>query len=189
VVFSVVVFGGRCRWILLGPGLALALAGIFLVMTQGSELSPAGMLRHAVEDPRPFLLALLAAITWAAYSILTRRLAVRSGVESVAGFLAASGGALLVAHALSGRTPAGHWSAAALGEAAALGTATAVAYAGWDRAMREGDLLLVAACSFLTPLLSTTVSCLYLGVMPAPRLWTGCALLVVGSWLTWRGTR
>jgi len=60
------------------------------------------------------------------------------------------------------------------------------AYALWDRAMRRGNLLLVAACSYFTPLLSTLVSCGYLGVEPGGRLWLGCVVLVAGSLLTWR---
>jgi drug/metabolite transporter (DMT)-like permease len=52
--------------------------------------------------------------------------------------------------------------------------------------MRQGNLLLVVACSYLTPLLSTLVSCYYLGVSRGTRLWMGCLLLVLGSLVTWR---
>ena len=45
--------------------------------------------------------------------------------------------------------------------------------------------LLVAACSYLTPLLSCFVSCAYLKVWPGPRLWIACLLVVFGSILTW----
>lgn len=71
-------------------------------------------------------------------------------------------------------------------EAGVLGAITALAYALWDVAMRKGNLLLVAACSYLTPLLSTLVSCAYLKVMPGSQLWVGCALIVVGSLVSWR---
>ena len=50
----------------------------------------------------------------------------------------------------------------------------------------KGNLLLVAACAYFTPLLSTVVSCVYLQVLPGPNLWAGCALIVVGSLLSWR---
>jgi drug/metabolite transporter (DMT)-like permease len=78
------------------------------------------------------------------------------------------------------------WSAQAVVEAGVLGSITALAYALWDVAMRKGNLLLVAACSYLTPLLSTLVSFAYLNVMPGSRLWAGCALIVVGSLVSWR---
>ena len=67
-----------------------------------------------------------------------------------------------------------------------LGAATVLAYSCWDLAMRRGDILLVAAASYFTPLLSTLVSCLYLGIVPGAKLWLGCAVLVAGSLLSWR---
>lgn len=51
--------------------------------------------------------------------------------------------------------------------------------------MRRGNLLLVVAMSYFTPLLSTILSCAYLKVSPGPGLWLGCILLVGGSLLTW----
>jgi len=77
------------------------------------------------------------------------------------------------------------WSVQAVSEAGFLAAVTALAYGLWDWAMREGDLLLVAACSYLTPLFSTVLSCFYLHVAFSSRLWIGCGLLVIGSFLTW----
>ena len=99
-------------------------------------------------------------------------------------FVPATGVVLLVMRLFSPE-PAS-WSAQAVGEAGVLGAITALAYALWDVAMRKGNLLLVAACSYLTPLLSTLVSCAYLKVMPGSQLWVGCALIVVGSLVSWR---
>ena len=74
----------------------------------------------------------------------------------------------------------------ALGKASGLAAVTTLAYFLWDVSMRKGNLLLVVACSYFTPLLSTVVSCLYLRVSPSPKLWIGCLLLVSGSLITWR---
>ncbi len=78
------------------------------------------------------------------------------------------------------------WHLRAAGEASALGAITALSYVMWEAAMRRRNLLLVVACSYFTPLLSTAVSCLYLKVSPGPRLWIGGLLLVSGSVITWR---
>jgi drug/metabolite transporter (DMT)-like permease len=56
----------------------------------------------------------------------------------------------------------------------------------WDNAMRKGNIVLVAAASYLTPLFSTIVSCLYLAVVPGAKLWVGCGVLVLGSVLSWQ---
>ena len=66
------------------------------------------------------------------------------------------------------------------------GLVTAIAYGAWEHAMRRGNLVFITACSYFTPLLSTLVSCLRLGVVPGARLWVGCGLLVAGSLLSWR---
>ena len=67
-----------------------------------------------------------------------------------------------------------------------MGAGTVVAYSCWDLAMRRGDLVLVATASYFIPLLSTLVSCLYLGVAPGTRFWLGCLVLVAGSLLSRR---
>jgi drug/metabolite transporter (DMT)-like permease len=101
----------------------------------------------------------------------------------VALFIPATGLALLLLRFVAGESSA--WTLHAVGEAAVLATMTVLAYAFWDAAMRKGNLLLVAACSYFTPLLSTLVSCAYLRVVPQWRLWLGCLVLVTGSLLTW----
>ena len=47
--------------------------------------------------------------------------------------------------------------------------------------MRNGDLVLVASSSYFTPLLSTIVSSIYLGVAPGAKLWVGCGLVIAGA--------
>lgn len=53
-----------------------------------------------------------------------------------------------------------------------LGVATYLGYALWDTAMRQGNVVLV-------------VTCFYLAVVPGPKLWVGCVILIAGSMLSW----
>jgi len=164
------------------PGTALALMGVFLVMTQGAHVSWRSFVEHLQGNPVAYALALAAAISWALYSNLTRRW---SGPESdgAVGLFIPATGLILLALRLLTTEPTG-WSLRAVGEATGLAAVTTLAYFLWDVSMRKGDLLLVVACSYFTPLLSTAVSCLYLGVSPSPKLWIGCLLLVLGSLIT-----
>ncbi|MGP8235025.1 MAG: EamA family transporter [Limisphaerales bacterium] len=166
------------------PGTALALSGVFLVMTQGAHVSRMSWRDHLQNNPAAYALGLAAAISWALYSNLARRWAAPESGVAVELFLLATG-LVLLSLRLAISEPTG-WSFRAMGEASALAAATALAYALWDAAMRKGNLSLVAACSYLTPLLSTVVSCAYLKVSPSPKLWIGCLLLVSGSLITWR---
>ena len=182
ILLSLFLLKKRCRPLLV-PGTALALAGVCLVMTQGDRVSWRSILEHLQTNPVAYGFALLAAVSWALYSNLTRRWAGSGNNGAVELFIPATGLILLGVRLFSSEPTS--WSAQAIGEAGLLGAITAFAYALWDAAMRKGNLLLVAACSYFTPLLSTLVSCAYLKVMPSSKLWMGCLLLVAGSLVTW----
>ena len=183
VLFSVPLLKTRASlW--LAPGTALALSGVCLVMTQGAPVSWGSFRAHLQDNPAAYMLALAAAISWALYSNLARRWAGPESDGAVEFFLPATG-LVLLALCLVVREPTA-WTFRAVGEASSLAAITALAYVLWDVAMRKGNLLLVIACSYFTPLLSTVVSCAYLEVSPSPKLWIGCALLVSGSLMTWR---
>ncbi len=168
----------------LGPGTALALAGVFLVMVQGESFSWNSMTEHVRSNPAAYALVLAGAVAWALYSNLTRRWSGPEGGGAVDLFVPATGLLLLGLRLLVTEPTA--WSLRAGAEACGLSAVTTVAYFLWDFSMRRGNLPLVVACSYFTPLLSTLVSCAYLGVSPSPQLWAGCLLLVAGSLITWR---
>jgi drug/metabolite transporter (DMT)-like permease len=168
-------------WLILGT--ALALTGVLLVMTQGAHVSWASFHEHLRSNPAAYVLALAGAIAWALYSNLARRWSKPGGDGAVELFMPATGLVLLAMRFMT-TEPTG-WSVRAIGEASGLAVVTTLAYGLWDVAMRKGNLLLVVACSYFTPLLSTAVSCLYLKVSPSPTLWIGCLLLVSGSIMTW----
>ena len=181
--FSLALLKHRAGWAL-APGTAIALWGVLCVMTQNGTVSWASFRGHLTGNPAAYALALAAAVAWALYSNLTRRWSRPDQEGAVAWFIPATGLVLLTVRMF---TPeATHWSVLAALEAGFLGAVTALAYALWETAMRQGNLLLVAVCSYATPLLSTAISCAYLKVAPSPKLWLGCLLMVVGSIISWR---
>ena len=78
------------------PGTALALTGVFLVMTQGARLSWVSWRGHLQNNPSAYALALAAAIAWALYSNLARRWSEPESDGAVELFLPATGLVLLV---------------------------------------------------------------------------------------------
>jgi drug/metabolite transporter (DMT)-like permease len=170
--------------ILLFPGTALAMLGVFLVITHGTEMTPASFLRHLQTNPTAFVLAFVAAILWALYSTLTRRWSTKGGHGAVDVFLPVAGCVLLLLRLICPESTT--WSLQAAAEATVLGCISGVAYWLWDTAMRKGNVVFVAACSYFTPLLSSIISCAYLKIVPGPRLWIGCVLIVLGSLISWR---
>jgi len=182
VLFSLPLLNKRASlWLL--PGTALALTGVCLVMSQGADISWMSLREHWQGNPAAYALALAAAIAWALYSTLARRWSGPESGGAVELFLPATGLVLLALRFVVDEPT--DWRLRSVGEASALAAMTALAYVLWDVAMRKGNLLLVVACSYFTPLLSTVVSCVYLQVSPGPKLWIGCLLLVSGSLITW----
>jgi drug/metabolite transporter (DMT)-like permease len=183
LVFSVPILKNKASWLLL-PGTVLALFGVFLVLAGGGSHTWHGMLNNLSSNPTAYLLALLAALFWGLYSNLTRKWV---GPDQAGGavpfFLAATALALFCMNFFVDEPR--NWSLQVAGEVAALAFITLMAYSLWDNAMRKGNTIFLAASSYMTPLLSTIVSCIYLSVAPTSYLWIGCGLLIAGSLISW----
>lgn len=183
LLFSLLLLGKRA-----GAGLApatlLALVGVFLVLTPGTSISWGSFLANLQSNPAAYGLGLVAALSWALYSNLTRRWGEGAGGGAVLLFTLGTGVAFSLVRLFHSET--GAWSLRAAAEVAVLALGTALGYVFWDLAMRRGDMVLVASCSYLTPFFSTLVSCVYLGVLPGIGVWLGCLLIVAGSFWSWR---
>lgn len=133
-------------------------AGAALAITSGGEVSGGGVLGY--------LFALLAAIIWATYSLLTKRVP-HFESSAVGVFALVSGLLALMAHSVfeAPVSPTGmQWLLLlALGFGPLGGS-----FYLWDYALKHGDPQRIGLLSFLTPLLSTTL-----------------LLLVTGKELTW----
>ncbi len=135
--------------------------------------------------------AFAAALIWAAYSVLSRRLA-RVPSDAVGGFCAATAGLALVCHL--GFEPtrwpsgAGWWAVLGLG----LGPVGA-AFFLWDVGVKRGNLRVLGVASYLAPFLSTLLlvwfghAKLSLDIAVAGCLIVGGAVL--GSYEMWQPSR
>ena len=182
ILFSLLLLHKQGNFILI-PGTLLALSGVFLVLTQGQPVSLTSLAANVAGNPVAYALGLAAAVSWGLYSNLTRRWGSPQARGAVELFILVTGIFFLLLFWLTGEGRAWTWRAGL--EVTFMGLATALAYILWDLAMRKGDIVFVAACSYFTPLLSTLLSCLYLQVAAGVSLWLGCLLIVAGSLLSW----
>ena len=183
LVLSLGLLKHRASWVLF-PGTLLALAGVFWVVTPGATISWQSLCRNLTGNPAAYSLALAAAVSWALYSNLTRRWIGGRKEGAVVVFIPITAIILLAICCFIDESRV--WSSRSFSEVLFLGVATYVAYALWDNGMRRGNIVMIAAASYLTPFLSTVVSCLYLAVVPDTRLWVGCCVLILGSVLSWQ---
>ena len=131
-----------------------------------------------------YLLALLSALVWASYSLLTRRVP-HFPTAAIGGFALLSGLLSLVCHALLEPAVALNGRDMLLIAALGLGPMGA-AFFLWDMALKRGDTRQIGILSYLTPLASTGVL-----VLVGDRAFTWniglAALMIVGAALL--GTR
>jgi drug/metabolite transporter (DMT)-like permease len=147
VLFSAFLPGERLRWQHIA-GCVVALCGAALVVTGGRGLSfdPAYAFGYAA--------ALVAAISWGLYSVLSRRVADVSS-DAVTGFCLAVAVLAALCHFAFEPTvwPATlpQWLAIL-----ALGVGpVGFAFYVWDIGVKRGDIQVLGAASYATPLLST----------------------------------
>ena len=163
---------------LLALGVSTATVGVVLAMTQ-DQPDPWFSLLAGFRLGWPHVLGVVAAVSWALYSTLSRKWAGGQEEGAVFLFMLVTGTILGTARLFVSEHTV--WTWRALGELGFMAVVPNLAYVFWDQAMRKGDIVLVASCSYLTPLLSTLTSCLYLGVTAGPRLWMGVVLVVLGA--------
>ena len=128
-------------------GAALGLSGAGLIVT-------GGQFGLRMEYLPGYLYALGAALIWACYSLLTKRLPAFPSA-AVGGFCLVSGLLSLALHfALDGPGPApdaSNWMTILLLGCGPMGAA----FYTWDAAMKRGDPRVIGALAYLTPMLST----------------------------------
>lgn len=124
-------------------------------------------------------LAFLCALTWAGYSVISRRLG-SVPTESVAVFCLATAALSLPAH-LALETTA--WPQGGLGWAAVLALGlgpVGAAFFAWDVGMKKGDIQLLGVASYAAPLLST-LALVGAGIAQATAMLAVAAALIAGG--------
>jgi drug/metabolite transporter (DMT)-like permease len=159
-------------------GALLGFAGAFLVVSGGS-------LRVDAANLGGYLLAAAAALAWACYSLLTKRLP-PFPTGAVGGFCLVSGLLSLGLYCLesAGRGAGGSASLSGLDwlflALLGLGPMGGAFYA-WDAALKRGDPRVIGALSYLTPLLSTLNLVMLGGKRLSPVAGLAMALIVAGA--------
>lgn len=167
----------------LGPmhivGAMLAFAGAALIAmgrNPGGEANILGL-----------ILAFGCAVTWAGYSVLSRRLG-DVPTESVTVYCLATAALSALAHLLIEDTV---WPASPIGwlSVLALGIGpVGAAFFTWDIGMKKGDIQLLGVASYAAPLLST-LALVIAGIAPAtPSLALAAALITGGAALAARAS-
>lgn len=189
IVLAVVCRQQHARW-WLWPGVALCLWGLVLVMGEGAVDSAQpwwhSLGAHMAANPLAYALAFGAALMWPAYSVLARMFG--GGFNGVGVFLWLTA-AMLWAQWLALDTVPMQWNWGVLAQVLLVGAATALGYSCWEHGIQRGNLAVMAAGSYFTPVLSALLASLWLSVQPGLPFWQGVLLITLGSLVCWAATR
>ena len=190
IVLAVACGQQRARW-WLWPGVLLCMWGLVRVMggsasTDSSAPWWQGMWGHMSANPLAYLLAFGAALLWPTYSLVSRIHA--HGANAVGYFLALTAALLWLKWLLIPTEPM-LWSPRVAIELGAVGACTALGYACWEHGLQRGNLAVMAAGSYFTPVFSALLASLWLAVQPGWAFWQGVAMVTTGSLVCWWATR
>jgi drug/metabolite transporter (DMT)-like permease len=155
-------------------GAAMGFAGAALIVTGGQGIS----LR--TEYTSGYAIALLAAVTWSGYSLLSRRVA-HVPTEIVSGFCLAAAVLATLCHLWLETTiwparPAQWLAILVLG----LGP-VGLAFFAWDHGVKRGDIQILGVASYAAPLLSTLVLIAVGLAQPGWTVAVACILITAGA--------
>lgn len=185
IVLAVLVKDQRANAMIV-PGVLLCLLGVMWASSGGQGISLAVLGTNMAGNPPAYALAFVAALTWPAYTLATRKMA--GGRNAVPLFLLVTAALLWLKFFTTGQA-ALPLSAKGLALVAFFGVVTTLAYSCWNHGVMHGDLTILATASYFTPILSVLLSSLLFGVLLDASFWIGAAIVTAGSLLCWQATR
>ncbi|NAX16592.1 MULTISPECIES: aromatic amino acid DMT transporter YddG [unclassified Vibrio] len=172
--------------ILVYPSVALAFVGVAWTITGDSGFSVMQISANIATNPLTYSMAFGGAIIWAVYCNITKQLA--NGQNAIILFFMATAIALWIKYFLSGESTLVFTVPATL-NLALTGVVMGSGYALWNVAILRGNMVLLATLSYFTPVISTLLSSLILGVALGLSFWQGVIMVTMGSLICWWATR
>ncbi|MBT2922905.1 aromatic amino acid DMT transporter YddG [Vibrio anguillarum] len=172
--------------ILVYPSVALAFVGVAWTITGDSGFSVMQISANIATNPLTYSMAFGGAIIWAVYCNITKQLA--NGQNAIILFFMATAIALWIKYFLSSESTLVFTVPATL-NLALTGVVMGSGYALWNVAILRGNMVLLATLSYFTPVISTLLSSLILGVALGLSFWQGVIMVTMGSLICWWVTR
>lgn len=178
-IFSIPILGRKANWLLL-PGILLASFGVYLGAMAETPLNIMDFFSLQQSNLIPYLAALGAAICWGLYSNYCQLLLDNENGDAVPLFILMTGLALLVLRLFVVENS--NWSTTvSLLVLVNVAFPVILAYSFWDLALRKGNTLVVVAASYFAPIVSTILTCMFLGVAFNKYIWIACISVTIGA--------
>jgi len=186
VIIFAIIFNKQKANFLIIPGFCLSILGISWVLSGAQGFSPQGMLHNIKENPLSYGLAFLGSILWAAYCTITTRIA--AGKNGISLFFILVSLVLWVKWFFSGEM-AFHFEIQSTLYLFLAAAAMGIGYGAWNIGILHGNVTLLAAASYFTPVFSAVVSAILLNTHLGLSFWQGALMVSVGALLCWISTK
>ena len=185
IVFAI-LFNGQKSTLWVIPGLAISLLGVGWVLGGENGLHVHDIMLNIVSSPLSYGLAFTGAFIWAAYCTVTSRYA--RGQNGITLFVLLTALSLWVKYAVSDQ-PEMVFSVPVVVKLLMCGVALGFGYAAWNIGILHGNVTVLAAVSYFTPVLSAALAAIVLSSPLSLSFWQGALMVCAGSLLCWYATR
>lgn len=185
VLMAVMLSKNRTHW-LVYPSIALAFLGVAWSITGDQGLSLSQISINVATNPLTYFFAFSGAFIWAIYCNITQTLS--EGKNAIVPFFMATAAMLWIQYGLSDE-PMMSLTLGSGFDLVITGICMGSGYALWNRAIIGGNMMLLATLSYFTPIFSTVLSGLILGVSLTASFWQGVVMVTIGSLVCWWVTR
>ncbi len=171
---------------LIYPSILAAFFGVVWSLIGDEGLTFTKVSSNVTSNPLAYSLAFIGAIIWAVYCNVTRRLS--KGKNGITLFFVFTAVSLWIQYCTTDQ-PAMDFNVESIGYLLVTGVVMGSGYALWNVAIIGGNMLFLATLSYFTPILSTLLSTVILGVTLTTNFWQGVLLVTLGSLVCWWVTR
>ena len=168
------------------PSIFVAFFGVAWSISGEQGLSVTQISANIATNPATYSMAFFGAIIWAVYCNFTQKVA--KGQNAIVLFFIATAVTLWIQYALSSETGMTFTVGASV-DLLLAGLVMGSGYALWNVAILGGNMVLLATLSYFTPIFSTFLSSLILGISLTGTFWQGVVMVTFGSFACWWVTR
>jgi len=172
--------------VLVYPSIVLAFIGVAWTITGDKGLSVTSIAENVATNPVTYAMAFFGAMIWAVYCNVTKSLA--NGQNAITLFFIMTAITLWIKYAISDESTL-QFSLSSTLDLLLAGIVMGSGYALWNVAILRGNMLLLATLSYFTPVISTIMSSIILGVILGAFFWQGVSMVTIGSLMCWWVTR
>ncbi|BAP31488.1 permease of drug/metabolite transporter [Chryseobacterium sp. StRB126] len=176
----------KANW-LIAPGIILSMLGIVWVLGGEQGLDISQMQANIKTNPLSYGLAFIGALLWAAYCVVTVRIA--NGVNGITLFFMMVSVALWVKYLIIGDSGNMQVNLSSVIYLLLAACAMGFGYAAWNIGILGGNVTVLTGASYFIPVLSSALSSVILSTILGLSFWQGAVMVCAGSVLCWLATR